>query len=776
MDMKTTEGFEKEIQSWIEEGILLPWNEKVEIGIIPLMAVVQPTKNKVRPVLDYRELNKYISSHTGGDFTDVCGETLREWRQTTDAATIVDLKGAYLQIRVSQDLWKYQLVNFKGKTYCLTRLGFGLTSAPRIMTKILKTVLNKDEKIDSATQSYIDDILLDESKVTSAALVKHLANYGLTTKEPEPLDGGAALGLKLKSDSTGDLIFSRANRIPHAVFKVTKRELFSICGKLTGHYPVAGWLRIACSYIKRRANGTNWEEIVNDEVEKMLKEMLSRLTNEDPVKGKWYVPKATKGTVWCDASSIGYGVLLEVNGNAVEDAAWLRKPSDFDHINVAELEAVMKGVNMAIKWNISEIEVITDSATVAGWIKTVLSEERRVHTKGAAELIVKRRLGILKSLINEFGLVLSVTLVPTRKNKADILTRVKKEWLSTGGYGMEEGEPEPCVCATGHLDLKDLHDMHHMGVDRTLYLARKVLPETSRADVKKVVQACEQCQSIDPAPVVHEAGNLDVATDWTRLAIDITHHHQVPYLSIVDCGPGRFAIWKKLRRETAGFVTEVVEELMLERGPVREILMDNGTVFRSDCFWQMLQKWNIKPLFRAAYRPTGNGIVERHHRTVKSIAERGNIPPQEAVFWYNSTPRAGLDPASVPQRAVYRYDWRNHIVVNEEEDGPGRFEVGDDVWVKPPQSKCTTKWNRGTVTGVNSINNVAVDGMARHVLDVRRVVRDVTSEEEDDEGGGGEQQTLQTLTRNEGAGEPPPRRYPDRVRKTPGWLVDYETQ
>ncbi|XP_005105723.1 uncharacterized protein LOC101847362 [Aplysia californica] len=258
------------------------------------------------------------------------------------------------------------------------------------MTKILKTVLSKDEKIDSATQSYIDDILLDESKVTSAALVKHLANYGLTTKEPEPLDGGAALGLKLKSDSTGDLIFSRANRIPHAVSKVTKRELFSICGKLTGHYPVAGWLRIACSYIKRRANGTNWEEIVDDEVEKMLKEMLSRLTNEDPVKGKWYVPKATKGTVWCDASSIGYGVLLEVNGNAVEDAAWLRKPSDFDHINVAELEAVMKGVNMAIKWNISEIEVITDSATVAGWIKTVLSEERKVHTKGAAELIVKR--------------------------------------------------------------------------------------------------------------------------------------------------------------------------------------------------------------------------------------------------------------------------------------------------------------------------------------------------------------------------------------------------
>jgi len=311
MDAGTMEGFEKEVESWITEGILLPWNEHVETGIIPLMAVVQPTKNKVRPVLDYRELNKSVSSHTGGEFMDVCCETLREWRRTTGAATIVDLKGAYLQIRVSKDLWKYQLVNYKGKTYCLTRLGFGLTSAPHIMTRILKTVLRKDETIASATQSYIDDILLDERKVTSDALIKHLSNYGLMTKEPEPLDGGAALGLKLKTDSSGELVFSRANKLPQTVSQVTKRELFSICGKLTGHYPIAGWLRIACSYMKRRASATNWEEIVEDVVEDMLKDVLNRVRLEDPVKGRWYVPEATKGTVWCDASSIGLGALLE---------------------------------------------------------------------------------------------------------------------------------------------------------------------------------------------------------------------------------------------------------------------------------------------------------------------------------------------------------------------------------------------------------------------------------------------------------------------------------
>ena len=49
---------------------------------------------------------------------------------------------------------------------------------------------------------------------------------------------------------------------------------------------------------------------------------------------------------------------------------------------------------------------------------------------------------------------------------------------------------------------------------------------------------------------------------------------------------------------------------------------------------RMFEKWNIHRLFRAAYRPGGNGIVERNHRTIKAIAEKGNITPEEAVFFF----------------------------------------------------------------------------------------------------------------------------------------------
>ena len=40
----------------------------------------------------------------------------------------------------------------------------------------------------------------------------------------------------------------------------------------------------------------------------------------------------------------------------------------------------------------------------------------------------------------------------------------------------------------------------------------------------------------------------------------------------------------------------------------------------------------MRPYFRAAYHPGGNDIVERNHRTIKAIAERGYISPMEAVF------------------------------------------------------------------------------------------------------------------------------------------------
>ena len=67
--------------------------------------------------------------------------------------------------------------------------------------------------------------------------------------------------------------------------------------------------------------------------------------------------------------------LLKIGGVIAEDTAWLRKKDDSTHINVAELDAMMKGINLALKWGLQAVEIKTDLATVASWIKLEVSGE-----------------------------------------------------------------------------------------------------------------------------------------------------------------------------------------------------------------------------------------------------------------------------------------------------------------------------------------------------------------------------------------------------------------
>ena len=748
------ERFDAEVQKWIAEGILVPWEGEVG-GIIPLMAVEQPTKGKVRPVLDFRELNEYVECHTGDELIDVCDDRLREWRRVEGEPELVDLSGAYLQLRVCPELWKYQLVQYDGKVYCLTRLGFGLNSAPRIMTKVLKTVLSQERKIEEATSSYIDDILVDVSKVGSDEVISHLGEYGLLAKPAARLDGGTALGLKLTRAPDGRLAFERNADLPLVDHKLSKRELFSVCGKLVGHYPVVGWLRIACSFVKRHSEGSKWNDYIGDRAQFMIEDLVERVRTNDPVGGRWCVDKARTGKIWCDASSLAMGVVVEIGGVTVEDGAWMRKADDYHHINVAELEAVLKGINLGIKWGLQDMVVMTDSATVYGWIKLTMSEERRIKTSGAAEILVRRRLATLRALMDEVGFSLRVSLVPSKDNKADVMTRVKKEWLSAA---------TTCQTACASLNaVREMHNQHHMGVERTLFLARQIDPSVTKHDVKSVVKSCERCRSVDPAPVRHEQGRLDVESPWHRLAVDVTHYQGVPYLTMVDCGPGRFAIWRQLKSETTQCIITEMKQIFFERGPVSEVLLDNATVFRSQLFTEFMATWNIQVFYRAAYRPSGNGIVERNHRTIKAMAERGGFSPIEAVFYYNSAPRYGQQEDSIPQRAVLAYDWRQPAVVPEKLPCDSDLSVpvveGDEVWVKPPNSRCTTQWSRGVVTKVNSNNNVEVDQVPRHILDVRRV-EDSTR---DDDAGLNELNEVPEVVR------------PQRERRAPLWMDDYVT-
>ena len=100
------------------------------------------------------------------------------------------------------------------------------------MSMILRKILEKMEKVDSATSLYSDDIIVNETEVMVEEVVAHLRKFGLIAKFPESLDGGAALGLRLKWDKRGKLQFRRGNEIPQMKEELAEsaRSLGRRCG------------------------------------------------------------------------------------------------------------------------------------------------------------------------------------------------------------------------------------------------------------------------------------------------------------------------------------------------------------------------------------------------------------------------------------------------------------------------------------------------------------------------------------------------------------------
>jgi len=695
--------YRNELQLWKKNGWLKRSSNNSKSGIIPLLAVHQEAKGKVRPVLDYREMNQYVRSHNKD--TVSIDDTIRRWRTMSPNCTLLDLKNAYLQLHVSDEMSAYQRVRIDDQYYNLTRLGFGLTSAPKIMSAVLEKVLSLNEKIRKGTSHYVDDILVDEEVVTSAVVRKHLLEYGLICKDPEKLSEAKVLGLQI-GDNDGELYWKRGGKLPSINDEMKREDVYSMCGKLTCHYPVARWLRVACSFIKRSCNGLEWKDAVPTKAVEMLSEVVRRVQTDDPIKGKWNIKDGDDVTVWCDASQVAVGCAIQVGDSIVEDGSWLRKLNDSAHINVAELDSVLKGINMAVKWNFKKMKIVTDSKVVFGWLNLVKSRSYRVKVTGLSELDVDW----------------SCEWVTSQTNKADELTRVPKRWLETTCAIRQQNDSNDVAQM-----IRQIHDKNHFGVDKTLYFANKAEIVTSREAVKQVIKGCQRCNSIDPAPRRLKVGKLSVDENWKKLAIDHTHVKNNVYLTVIDCGPSRFAIWRKVRSQSAEETAFNCQQIMYEHGIPDEVLVDNGGAFSGGDFSKMCQELGVRIIYRCAHRPSTNGIIERSHRTIKRSAARSQTCILKAVYWYNISPKAKGEESSVPVNVLRNREWRIPDSVVKMNDGvtDGLFSVGDTVFVKPSQHvKCDDEWKRGTVTNELGGCVYEVDGLARHAQDIRRCCED----------------------------------------------------
>ncbi|XP_071524208.1 uncharacterized protein [Panulirus ornatus] len=121
----------------------------------------------------------------------------------------------------------------------------------------------------------------------------------------------------------------------------------------------------------------------------MLAETLQRVKCSDPAQGRWDMD-GNQAVVWVDASSLAIRAVQEVNGNIVEDVCWLRQ-NGCSHINLAELDALLRGVNLVVVWKMKRLLLMTDSKTVYYWLMDALSGRSRLKKKAASEMLIRWR-------------------------------------------------------------------------------------------------------------------------------------------------------------------------------------------------------------------------------------------------------------------------------------------------------------------------------------------------------------------------------------------------
>ena len=79
-----------------------------------------------------------------------------------------------------------------------------MSVSPLIMKKVLSMALSWDKKIESATNPYVDDILVGEDIVSASVVKTHLERHGLVCKPAERIaDGARVLGLKVWGGASG---------------------------------------------------------------------------------------------------------------------------------------------------------------------------------------------------------------------------------------------------------------------------------------------------------------------------------------------------------------------------------------------------------------------------------------------------------------------------------------------------------------------------------------------------------------------------------------------
>ena len=359
----------------LRKGAIRPIRPDKVAFLSNLFLVAKKGTSKFRPVINLKALNRYIPDNKF---------KMEGWSEVKEAVfpncyfARIDLQDAFLSINVHKSSQPYLAFTWGDRSYCWTRLPFGLKTSPRVFTKLLKPVVATLRQEGITLIVYLDDFLLigdtpsrvlNHVKRTTQLL--HTLGYTVNYEKSvlTPTQNITFLGYNL--DSVAMRLSLPPNKLMEikesinsflTTSQISLRALSTVLGKLTALTTVVRSVRYHCTGILQQFSSItkhtrNFDSIINLPHD-VRTDLLWWLTNLEQLATGPISPPLVSMEITTDSSLQGWGAWCDTTSTG---GAWSQEDSNL-HINALELKAILIAVQrLAAHQTNTTIAIRTDN-------------------------------------------------------------------------------------------------------------------------------------------------------------------------------------------------------------------------------------------------------------------------------------------------------------------------------------------------------------------------------------------------------------------------------
>ena len=306
----------------------------------------------------------------------------------------LDLMDAYFSVPVALSDRKWLRFRWYDRIYQYTCMPQGLTSAPRIFTRLLKPIMSHFRSLGITTMIYIDDCLViaptaEELRVHVVYVCQVFDSLGLTVHESKsqlsPVQVIDYLGFRLDSVNMSITLSShKMDKIRDlgsfllASGRVSLRVLASFIGNVVAAGPGVPLAPLKYKYLEilrnrgLAASGGDFDAsvVLDDRARSLILWWIQGIHSQ--FRSLLSLPPNVVLTT--DASLSGWGAVM---GSDETGGHWAQ--SELEHINVLELRAVLLGLqSLCGAVRDSHIWIVSDNTTVVACIEKGCSIRARL--------------------------------------------------------------------------------------------------------------------------------------------------------------------------------------------------------------------------------------------------------------------------------------------------------------------------------------------------------------------------------------------------------------